>query len=122
MPRFPRNPGEGSFGREGPYSRRPKPRPAGFSPQRFDKGGFSSRPRPAPRPAKPAKPPGPARIAPIQPASGKQRRRMVKAAAWRLAQLLHVRPADVLVALKTQPRLDLAFPNRSAGDRISDAA
>jgi hypothetical protein len=33
-------------------------------------------------------PPGPAIFAPKEPASGKQRRSMIKAAAWRLARLL----------------------------------
>jgi hypothetical protein len=55
--------------------------------------------RPRPQPARRPRPPkGPSRIAPKEPVSGKKRRQMLKAAAWRLAALAHVRPAAVLTA------------------------
>jgi hypothetical protein len=47
---------------------------------------------------RPKPPKGPSTIAPKEPVSGKKRRQMLKAAAWRLAALAHVRPAAVLAA------------------------
>ncbi len=46
---------------------------------------------------------------------------MVKAAAWRLARILHVRPAEILTTLATQPKLELAFPGKNAGERAGEA-
>ena len=37
-----------------------------------------------------------ATIAPKQPASGKKRRRMLKAAVWRLARIIHAKPSSLL--------------------------
>jgi hypothetical protein len=42
------------------------------------------------------RPPGPATFAPKQPATGKERRRMLKAAAWRLSKIIHAAPAALL--------------------------
>ena len=100
--------------------RRPKPRPSGYAPQRFD--SRPPRERPAPRPAKPRRPAGPARIEPRQPVSGKQRRQMLKAASWRLAKIIHVRPADVMKTIAAQRKLDLAFPNVALVERRGEAA
>ena len=117
-----------SFSRDrnfGSPERRPKPRPSagGYPPQRIEPRQFRDRDRPASRPARPApRPPGAARIAPQTPTSGKQRRRMVKATAWRLAKIIHVRPAEVLKALATQPKLEVAFPGRTAAERRGEAA
>ena len=113
------------FSREGNNfnspDRRPKPRPSGYAPQRYEAPKF--RDRPAPRPQKPARRPGgAARIEPRQPASGKQRRRMMKAAAWRLAKIIHVRPADAIKTLAAQPKLELAFPGRALAERRGEAA
>ena len=105
--------------------RRPKPRPSGYAPQRFDSRPppyRDQRDRPAPRPAKPRRPAGPARIEPRQPVSGKQRRQMLKAASWRLAKIIHVRPAEVVKALSVQRRLDVAFPNVAIAERRGEAA
>jgi hypothetical protein len=60
-------------------------------------GRSHERPRP-PAARRPRPPKGPATIAPKQPVSGKKRRQMLKAAAWRLAAMAHVRPAAVLAA------------------------
>jgi hypothetical protein len=62
-----------------------------------------STPRRAAQPAspKPRKPPGPAIFAPNEPETGKQRRRVLKAAAWRLARLLACRPSKLLVTEET---------------------
>ena len=117
MPRFSR---EGNFG---PPERRPKqrPSPSGYPPQqRFEPRQFRDRP-PARQP-KPARPAGAARIEPRQPTSGKDRRRMAKAAAWRLAKIIHARPAEVLKVTAGQPKLDLAFPGRVAIERRGEAA
>lgn len=105
----------------GSPERRPKPRPNSYPPQRIEPRQF--RDRPVSRPARPApRPAGAARIDPRQPTSGKQRRRMVKATAWRLAKIIHVRPAEVLKALASQPKLELAFPGRTAAERRGEAA
>ncbi|HZL35169.1 MAG TPA: hypothetical protein VFC78_07660 [Tepidisphaeraceae bacterium] len=98
--------------------RRPQPRPAGGP-----RPGPMSGPRPGPavrpsssagswkQPQRPSgPPPGAARFKPIEPASGKQRRRMAKAAAWRLGRLLHVRPAEVLASRDLQPMIESALP------------
>jgi hypothetical protein len=83
----------------------PKPRPrSGNVPQRNgnlpqrDFGPQRRQFRPAPPPARPKRPAQPAVIKPLEPASGKQRRQMLKAAAWRLAAVLRVRPSAVLAA------------------------
>ena len=67
--------------------------------------------RPAPRPAA-RRSRGPAVFDPVKPVSGKQRRRMLKAAAWRLARLVHAKPATLMVAeeVKLQELLERAFP------------
>jgi hypothetical protein len=116
MPRFSR---ERNFNSP---ERRPKqrPGPGGYPPQRFEPRQF--RDKPPPRPAKPRRPAGPARIEPRQPTGSKDRRRMLKAAAWRLAKIIHVRPAEVLKALAMQPKLDAAFPNRASDERWGEAA
>lgn len=92
--------------------RRPKPRPnstgggsgntsGNFAP-RYESGPPRNRPpQPPPKPRRSA---GPARIEPRKPVSGKDRRRMMKAAAWRLAQLMHVRPSDVIKTVLENPR------------------
>ena len=64
-----------------------------------------SRPRGARGPA------GPSRIEPAQPKTPKHRRQMAKAAAWRLAKLLHVRPADILASPDLQGLVIRAFPH-----------
>ena len=73
----------------------PKARPRGYAPTDRQ---FQSRPRqrPAPPRARVDRPKGPARIPPKQPVSAKQRRRMLKAAAWRLAKIIYARPAALL--------------------------
>jgi hypothetical protein len=72
---------------------RPKPRTAGFNPNTRP---FSDRPRRSAPPPRPRGPKGPAILAPKEPASGKQHRRMLRAAAWRLARIIHARPAALL--------------------------
>ena len=105
-----------------PPERRPKPRPAGYAPQRFTPdSSFRDRP-PAPRPARPMHSQAPATFEPLEPASGKQRRRMLKAAAWRLARILHLRPADALKGLSQEPKIDAAFPDRIITERRGEAA
>ena len=47
---------------------------------------------------------------------------MIKAAAWRLARILHVRPADAMKTLAVQPKLDVAFPDRIINERRGEAA
>ena len=41
---------------------------------------------------------------------------MVKAAAWRLAHLLHMRPGDLLATEDLHSLLDKAVPGQAAGD------
>jgi hypothetical protein len=41
------------------------------------------------------RPAGPATFEPKQPATGNQRRRMLKATAWRLARIIHSKPAEL---------------------------
>lgn len=83
----------------------PKPRPNGFSP---NERPLQRRPNDRPSPnsnrpmqsSAPFKPrprhAGPKSILPSQPASPKQRRRMLKAAAWRLAKIVHAKPVLLL--------------------------
>ena len=47
---------------------------------------------------------------------------MLKAAAWRLAKIIHQRPADVLNALAGGKALEDAFPGRAPAERQGDAA
>jgi hypothetical protein len=51
-------------------------------------------------------PAGPAVFEAKKPASGKQRRRMLKAAAWRMAKVIHAKPASLL-AMKVATLEDL---------------
>jgi hypothetical protein len=83
----------------------PKPRPRGYTGNVGNIGNvgntrpFSSRPsRPAPPPraARAPRPAGAPVIEPKRPKVGKERRRMLKAAAWRLARLVHSAPASLL--------------------------
>ena len=77
----------------------------------------------APRPSSgPKRPPGPATFLPKQPASAKQRRAMIKAAAWRLARLLRVRPAELVAENDLAARYQLAFPKPVRGDGHGQAA
>jgi len=118
MSRFSR---DGNFNRP---ERRPKPRPHGASPQqRLDPNAFRDRDRdrPPPRRQPVRRPAGASRIAPLEPKSGKQRRRMIKAASWRLAKLIHARPADVLKTLSVQPKLEVAFPDRNLDEHWGEA-
>ena len=63
----------------------------------FNDRANSGRPkRPEFRQARPRRPKGPAKFPPKQPGSGKKRRRMQKAAAWRLAKIVRVKPATLL--------------------------
>ncbi len=61
--------------------------------------------RPAP-PRRLMPPAGPAVLPPKKPATSKQRRRMLKAAAWRLAKIVHAKPA-ALLAMKMATLEDL---------------
>ena len=117
MPRFSR---DGNFGSP---QRRPKqrPGPAGYPPQRIEPRQF--RDQPTSRPQKPAaRPPGRARIDPRKPMSGKERRRMLKAAAWRLARIIHVRPAEVILKLAAEPKLEALLGGRGIIERRGEAA
>lgn len=73
----------------------PKPRPNAFG---SNERPFQSRPvrRPEPVPARPRSFKKPAVIPFKEPGSGKQRRRILKAAAWRLARLVHAKPASLM--------------------------
>lgn len=77
---------------------------------------------PARRPSGPAAPAGPARVEPVKPTTGKQRRHLAKAAAWRLAKLLHVRPAEVLSTKDLQPMLQRALPRLAQNGSVGQAA
>ncbi len=85
----------------------PKPRPRAFG----SNDNRSLPPRPARRPEPPQarrshQPAGPMTVPPKQPASGKKRRSMLKAAAWRLAKIVHAKPAS-LVAMEIAALEDL---------------
>jgi len=47
---------------------------------------------------------------------------MIKAAAWRLARLLRVRPADLVVEKDLAVRYQTAFPKPIRGDKHGQAA
>ncbi|HZK79668.1 MAG TPA: hypothetical protein VFC46_01340 [Humisphaera sp.] len=61
-----------------------------------DRSGPGRPKRPEFRQTRPRRLKGPATFPPKQPASGKKRRRMLKAAAWRLALIIRVKPATLL--------------------------
>ena len=69
----------------------------------------------APKRRKPPAPP----IAPKVPTSGKQRKRMLKAAAWRLAKLAHVLPSIVLTTQSLDPILDNASQDPGEARRLA---
>ncbi len=102
-------------------SSRPNPlRPnQGFGQSRPPQRGY--RPPPPPRRNRPA---GPTIIAPKLPASGKQKRRMLKAAAWRLAALLRMRPSAVLApdAVGLEKLVEAASSRVDLRGRIGDAS
>jgi len=110
----------------------PKPRPrsgGGYSPMGNSSRPNSSRPpqrgyrQPAPPPRRRG-PAGPTTIAPKLPATGKQRRRMLKAAAWRLAALLRMRPSAVLApdAVGLEKLVEQASSRVELRGRIGDAS
>jgi len=68
----------------------PKPRPSGFTGNDRPLPSRPARPAPPPRPNPPA---GAAAFEPKQPAEDKQRRRMLKATAWRLSKIVQSAPA-----------------------------
>ena len=106
---------------------RPKPRPHGFNSNDRPTPNRSNRPYRAPqRPAPPPrvrKPKGPSQIVAKKPASGKQRRRMLKAAAWRLAKQLHAKPSDIMASgVETLEQLiDARCEKRVYGSNRGDA-
>jgi hypothetical protein len=81
----------------------PKPRPRGFS---SNDRPFPARPRRPEPDARPRVRKPPMIIPSKDPASGKERRRMLKAAAWRLARIVHSKPA-ALVAMGLPDLLEL---------------
>ena len=64
------------------------------------------------------KTPGPP-IPPKVPTTGKQRKRMLKAAAWRLAKLAHVLPSIVLSSASLDPILDNASQDPGEARRLA---
>jgi hypothetical protein len=95
----------------------PKPRPGAFNPnpRTFSDRLPPQRPRrPAPPPPRPWRPKGPALISPKEPASGKQRRRMLRAAAWRLSKIVYARPAALLAmeSEKLEELIELKCPRK----------
>jgi hypothetical protein len=91
--------------------RQPKPRPTGNGFQHRDLAPRPNSFQAAPK-RQPTAPSPSARIAPLQPKSGKERRRMIKASAWRLARLVQARATDVVAKLAVEPSLERAFPDR----------
>jgi hypothetical protein len=58
-------------------------------------------------------------IPPKVPTTGKQRKRMLKAAAWRLAKLAHVLPRMVLTSPTLDPILDNASQDPGEARRLA---
>ncbi len=100
----------------GPNRRGPNDRPD-------DRGG-----RPGPRqqgrpaPARRPRNPGPSTVPPFEPKSGKQRRRMLKSAVWRLAKLAHVAPAALLKTEDLQSIIEKVDANSDSTSEVGDAA
>jgi hypothetical protein len=117
MPRFPHNRNENVD------PRRVNPWLTGRSSPGSRTASSSDVPRRAKPPGRnPAGPQGPARVEPSIPASGKQRRRMAKATAWRLATLIHMRPSDLLNNADLPAVLEKARAHPSEGANPGEAA
>ena len=100
----------------------PKPRPRGFSPNDRPRDNRPRRPAPPPRPQRPK---GPAILAPKEPASGKKRRRMLKAAAWRLARIVRASPASLMTMeigqIEDLIETSCPVPVRHGGSEVGEA-